>query len=400
MLTLLAELWTRIQPRLRASVGEAAHRSWLEELRPIAMERSIFYLEGRNRMVCERVQRLFQPLLEEHLSRELGTKVSVQLIAAAESMVDRTEVGPANPVVDASNDSAFMLLKALILDKPLPARLFFLHGPPGCGKTFLLRWWIDHAAVQPRVYEGTQLLKAFQACLRDGRLADLRAELCVDRPLAIDEVHRFSGHARIQRELLAALTARGEGSPPVVLTSRWHPQEIWRLDRELQALLVSGFVTRVDLPGPRARLQYLRALEGAASRNGRAENIEELARAVRGGFPELRRAWAMQRQAAAGRRPGYLQLITPSAVFQRNLERIAASFEVAADQLVGKGQGRRVSFARQVLSYLCVQEGLSRAEVGRYLGGRSRAAISYSIKALEKRMTDSGDVRARVEGLL
>ena len=59
-----------------------------------------------------------------------------------------------------------------------------------------------------------------------------------------------------------------------------------------------------------------------------------------------------------------------------------------------------LSFARQVLSYLCVHEGLSRAEVGRFLGGRSRAAVSYATKTLERRMAESSEVRARVEEFL
>ena len=72
----------------------------------------------------------------------------------------------------------------------------------------------------------------------------------------------------------------------------------------------------------------------------------------------------------------------------------------AAEGSVGKSQERRGSFARQVLSYLCVQEGLSRAEIGRLLGGRSRAAVSYATKTLERRMSEEPEVRAQVEDFL
>ena len=61
---------------------------------------------------------------------------------------------------------------------------------------------------------------------------------------------------------------------------------------------------------------------------------------------------------------------------------------------------RRVSQARKILAWLCVQEGLSRAEVGRFLNHRSRAAISYLTKSLEKEMAESVDVRQQVESLL
>ena len=47
-----------------------------------------------------------------------------------------------------------------------------------------------------------------------------------------------------------------------------------------------------------------------------------------------------------------------------------------------------------------LQDISTKAEIGRYLGGRSRAAISYAVKALADRMSRSREVRAQVESLL
>ena len=398
MLELLRQTWIRAQDAVRDRAGNAAFEAWLSELRPIALERGICYLEGKSRLVCERVERLFQPLLEEELSREFGTRISINLVPSTEALLaHQLEVGPSRPIVDDSNKTAFLMLESLLSDKPLPTNLFFFYGPAGCGKTFLLRWWAQQIAGKPRRFEGEGLVRAFQACLRDRRLTDLRGELVERRPLVIDEIHRVSGHRRLHRELLSALKEREHAAQPVLLASRWHPREIWKLDPDLASYLTSGFVTQLDYPGPEARLRYLRALEGAPSRNGRAPQIEEMARQVRGSYQDLRQTWAMQRQPAPGR---YLRLIDPRSVFETVKARVAAGLDVTSDELVGKGQGRRVSFARQVLCYLCVHEGLSRAEVGRFLGGRSRAAVSYATKTLERRMVDSPEVRARVEEFL
>ena len=81
-------------------------------------------------------------------------------------------------------------------------------------------------------------------------------------------------------------------------------------------------------------------------------------------------------------------------------DRVCERLGVSAQELLGKGQGRRLSQARKVLAFLCVQEGLSRAEVGRFLGARTRAAVSYMTKSLAEDMAGSNDVRALVEGLL
>ncbi len=403
MLVLLRDTWDRIQPELRTKAGDAAYESWLRELRPLALERGTCYLEAGNRLTCERVQRLFVPLLEDCISHEIGTRIAVRVTPRVDSLVpDHLEVGPTRPVVDDSNRTAFLVLRALVENRSqLPARLFLFWGPRGCGKTFLLSWWRDRVRPKPHVHDGLNLRKAFQIGIRDRRVEQLRQELRGDVPLAIDGIHRLSGFARVQRELCSVLTARAELQQPVLLTSRWHPKDIWKLEPELESLLLSGFVVDVDLPGPAARLQYLRALSGPASRNGRAETIETMAQQVQGGYLDLRRAWALQKHGLASERhPGYLQLIDPATVFRRLHGRVAQRLGIPQDDILGRSQHRRVSFARQVLAYLCVQEGLSRAEVGRYLGRRSRAAISYCIKTLEKRMAQSAGIRQQVEGLL
>ena len=81
-------------------------------------------------------------------------------------------------------------------------------------------------------------------------------------------------------------------------------------------------------------------------------------------------------------------------------DRVVERLDIPIDELLGKGQVRRVTLARQALAWLAVRNGLSQAEVGRYMNGRSRASISYSIKTIEKRMAESTEIRKLVEGLL
>jgi len=183
-----------------------------------------------------------------------------------------------------------------------------------------------------------------------------------------------------------------------LLASRWHPKEIRHLDAGLCSTMLSGFVAKIDPPSPLGRLRYLRALEGAPSRNGRAEAIEGLAQRAIGSFPELRAAWARSRDRGL---PGhYLELIDPARTFGRLRDRVCERLGVDSQQLLGKGQGRQLSLARKVLAFLCVQEGLSRAEVGRFLCARTRAAVSYMTRSLADDMAKKPHVRALVEGLL
>ncbi|MEY4675440.1 MAG: hypothetical protein RL148_3224 [Planctomycetota bacterium] len=399
MLPLVRQSWNAIQSELCRRSGQAAYDAWLSGLRPVLMERGVVFLEAGTRLQCDRVRRLFRPLLAELLSAEIGTQVAVELQPAPEpSAPDLSEVGPQNPVVDESNKTAWLVLRNLLTSRAsLPGNLFLFHGAAGCGKTFLLQWWIHQLPGKPMVFDLQSLTKAFQAVHRDDRVEHLREELCRDRTLVLDEVHRVAGKERLQQFLADVLRQRDAAGSLTLLASRWHPKEVRELQPGLCSILLGGFVTKVDLPGPMGRLRFLRALEGAPSRNGRADAIESLAQSVQGSFPELRAAWAAQR---GGRPAKYLELIDPARVYQRVRDRVAQVMGLTAADLAGPRQSRNLSLARKVIAYLCVQEGLSRAEVGRYLNSRSRASVSYMTLSLEQQMADSPEVRAMVEGML
>ena len=403
MLDLLKESWASVQQELRSAAGGAAYEAWLADLRPVLLERSVVYLEAKSRMARDRVQKLFGPMLQVVLSREIGTRVQVELQERQlPGQLEKLEVSPQQPIIDDGNRTAWLVLKNLASGRPLPGTLFYFHGPRGVGKSFLLSSF--HGGRNrgrrggPRVFDLPQLLKAFQAVHLDKRVGELRMELVEPVVLVLDEVHRLAGKPKLQAFVSDVLRRRELAGRITVMASRWHPKEIHHCENELAGFLMSGFVAKVDPPGPIARLRYLRALEGAPSRNGRAKAIEELAQQPIDSYPELRAAWARSRDGKVPRR--YLELVDPARVFQRVLDRVGERLGVETEELLGKGQGRQLSMARKVLAFLCVQEGLSRAEVGRFLARRSRAAISYMTKTLAADMVRKPEVRRLVEGLL
>lgn len=397
MIELLKHSWTNVQETLRTAAGDAAYAAWLGDLRPVLLERGVVYLEAKSRMVRDRVQRLFRPLLQEALSKEIGTAVVVELQEAPEKgLLDALEVSPQHPVLDEANKTAWLVLKSIAQGGERPANLFVFHGPAGVGKTFLLKSFRD--SVPCVWFDMTTLLKAFQAVHLDRRVAGLQQELQEPRILVIDELHRIAGKPALQSFLAQLIEAREQVGKATLVASRWHPKEVRDLDPSLCTMLLAGFVVKIDPPGPVGRLRYLRALEGAPSRNGRAEAIEGLAQRASGGFPELRAAWSRTRDGSFPRK--YLELIDPGRTFGRMCDRVCERMGVDKQELLGMGQGRQVSMARKVLSFLCVQDGLSRAEVGRFMSGRTRAAVSYMTRSLAQDMAQKPEVRALVEGLL
>lgn len=398
MLGVLVDSWSRAQEVVRQRAGEAAYSAWLGQLTPVSMERGTVYFEAETRFVADRVRALFRPLLQEVLSADIGTQVLVEIQCREPGRFDQLEVSPQRPIVDDSNRLAWLVLQNMQNGKELPANVFFFHGVEGVGKSFLLRWYRQQSLKKLVWFDLPHLLKAFQAAHKERRVAGLEAELSVDRPLVLDEIHRIAGKPKLQQFLVRVLQARESFEVPTVMASRWHPNDIRDLDATLATRFVAGFVAQIDRPGPLGRLRYLRALEGAPSRNGRAVAVEALARQCEGSYPEVRTAWA---RARPGRAPTkYLELIDPGRVFGRTCDRVADKFAVTVEQLLGKSQSRAVSRARKVLALLCLEQGLSGGEVGRFLGGRTRAAVSYMVRSLQTEMAKSTDLRCVIEGLL
>jgi len=403
MLPVLEECWTRAKAVLRERAGQAAFDAWLADLRPVLLERSTVYFEAPTRMAADRIRALFKPLLQEVLSADLGTTLAVELQAHETVRFDALEVSPQQPVVDDGNSTVHLVLKTLAGGRPLPSNLFFFHGPSGVGKTFLLRWWESQARERPMWFDLPALLAAFQAVHQDGRVDQFRDELQRDRPLVIDEVHRIAGKPKLQQFLRNVLRHRETQRSLTLLASRWHPKEIRDIEPTLATSFLAGFVAGIDRPGPLGRLRYLRALEGAPSRNGRALAVEALAQDCPGTYPELRAAWARSRQASGNGRvlpPKYLELIDPARVFGRLRDQVAERFGVTTQDLLGKSQGRAVSRARKVLAFACLKHGLRGSEVGRFLNGRTRAAVSYMARSLQDEMEQSAELRAQLEGLV
>lgn len=399
MQAVLDSTWRSVQPALRAAVGEAVWAAWLDALRPLCLERGVLHVEAPNRLVAERVTQLYRELLEREISAAFGTAIGVSVTAAPHALQpDELEVGPLQPIIDRSNKTAWLLLQALHEGRTLPSSQFLFHGPAGCGKTFLLGWW--RASRRGVVWrEGQDLVASHASARRERRTDAWRTELEDAAQLVVDEVHRLAGHTRVQVELAHVLEHRHARAKTTLLASRWHPSEIRELDERLRTWLLAGFVTQLEAPGPEARLAYLRALEGAPSRNGRADAILKLAQDVQGGFPELRRAWSIERQGAHDpRHARYFELIDPRGTFERVRAAVAERFDVPVSDLMGDTQRRRVSQARKVLALVCVRAGLSRAEVGRFLG-KTRAAVSYMIQSIEAELGGDAELAALVEAV-
>ncbi|MBL8745058.1 MAG: ATP-binding protein [Phycisphaerae bacterium] len=162
-------------------------------------------------------------------------------------------------VVGEGNRLAFVMLSRLAdLNSAPPAKLLFLHGECGVGKTHLLSALastVRAAASHPKVryLTGEDFTNEYIAAVRGGRIEEFRASFRRLDLLCIDDVHFIAGKSGTQQEFLHTFDALDMNGSRVALASDAGPREIANLHERLVSRCLSGMVVEIRPPDPSMR---------------------------------------------------------------------------------------------------------------------------------------------------
>jgi chromosomal replication initiator protein len=413
---LILEIWERIRPHLRRRLGDRPYRSWIEPLSIQRLQSGVLYLGAPSRWIADHANRVYGQTLGDVVGRELGASVQVLVqetrsgsTAALDRNLPDLALDPASgftPILDEGNREAWLVLESVALGKGREWNPLVLFGGSGVGKTTLLKLFIRRSQQPMRYFLATDFHEEFAAAARKRDLAAFRTSFAGAPGLVLDEFHRMKGKVRAQHEMALLLGSLVERGRPVVIGSRHHPKEVHRMDPYLATRLLSGFVAELKAPRWEARMQFLRRLEGQGGATLPDVAVVCLADLYRGGYSGLKEAWLRLRGRMHGQpavrgtqlRTVVLQCFDPgSDPLELILKKVAQRFGLVAEEIAAGGQHRRLTCARQLVLYLAVRRGLHATEVGKRIGGRTRAAVSYACREVERRLKDDRELAQLVE---
>lgn len=452
----LDHIWSHVQLKLSETVEEPVYRIWLEPLRARSLEDNHLTIEAPA-PACGWVRERFGRLLVACTAAVLGPHVTADVVPAehgnergrptttATQPRSRNEPhathadaarpalqGPplqaptANPKLTFDQfvigDSNRLAHAAALTVSELPAQAYnplFICGPPGVGKTHLLRAIASLiAAHNPRLVvrstTGEAFTSEFIAALGSSSLDSFKAGFRHVDVLLIDDVQFLERKTRTEEEFFHTFNFLYDCGSQIVLTSDRPPADLQALEDRLRERFGAGLVADIRPPDYPTRLAILRKRahqDGIETADERAleliaERVTTNVRALEGA---LIRTVAF---ASLKSKPLTSELVEEvvdglyprSAPRQTSIEEIKAAvcerFGLSSDELVSSARTARVSWPRQAAMYLARElTSQSLPSIGREFGGRDHTTVMHALKRAEKQIADDPTLRRAVDDL-
>jgi len=449
-----AELWSRIQDIVRASVPEHAFHTWIASAKASASTSDELVLEAQNPFHVEWLEDKFGPLLASAGERVLGRPLHISVTCAAEptpipmpALEVQASSGVARPaaasvharspapkpslnerytfdrlVVGANNQLAVAASRA-VADKP--AKMYnplFLYGGVGLGKTHLMHA-IGHQVIaadpsrRVAYISSEQFTNELVTSIREGAMAAFRSRYRELDLLLVDDTHFVQGKESTQEEFFHTFNALYDAQRQIVLTSDRPPKEMARLEERLVSRFEWGLVVDVRPPDYETRMAILRKKADDDGLRIDDEVIEFIAHSCTASVRELEGAvikllayssltnqemtLSLARTALRGmlgrKGPAGGPILSP----ERIRELVARRWRVRAEALESKRRTKDVTVPRQVAMYLIKETlGLSLVRIGELFGGRDHSTVIHSIRKVEEGMERDPSFRRQVEDAL
>jgi len=429
------QIWESALDELKVQVNKSNYRTWLEKTAGLSYRENEFVVGVPNTFVAEYLDKNQRSLIEKVLTGLIHDEVQAQFRVTASQpspssgYSPRVKATPAqqatfplfNPrytfdsfIVGSSNQLAYAAALGITQNPGHKYNPLYIYAEAGLGKTHLLHA-IGHAALassQKVLYvRAEQYTNDLMKAIREKKTEDFRSKYRSVDLLLVDDIQFFSGKEQTGENFFHTFDALHSANHQIALTGDRPPKSLPLLPKRLLSRFEWGLVTDIQLPDFETRLSILQAKARQEGLNVSTDILELIAlqiqqniRVLEGSlnrivaYSKLIRTMLTPELAARALRDvadsePKTAPVTPGLI----IEAAVNSFKLTPSDLKGRKRDESTALARQVTMYLIRQEtDCSLAEVGRLLGGRSPATVSYAYQKIAGDINNSPSLRRTI----
>jgi chromosomal replication initiator protein len=427
-------IWSLVQGHLSAAVDEPTFRIWLAPLRAGGIDGDTITITAPPQ-TCGWVRDRFGRLLQTAAAAAIGPQATVELVphdsqravaAPRAARIDTDLLGDPKLSFDqfVIGDSNRLAHAAALAVAEMPSQAYnplFVCGPPGVGKTHLLRAigslvTAHDPTLVVRSITGEQFTTAFISALQARDTEQFKNRFRNVDLLLIDDVQFLERKTRTEEEFFHTFNALYDSGSQIVLTSDRAPRNLEDLEDRLRERFASGLVADIQPPDMATRLAILRkraaaddiALTDPAVLHTIAERITHNVRSLEGALIRVVAFGSLTgrpltvdlaEEVLAGLYPATKRERTPRTI--ADIQHAACEqFDISADELISPARTTRISWPRQLAMYLSRElTSESLPSIGRQFGGRDHTTVLHAWRRTSERLDSDARTRTAIDSL-
>ena len=432
-------LWNKLKKEIKESTNERMFNTWIEPIKPIALNRNNLILELPNQFFYEWIETHYKNQFEKIIKEKTKEEINIQFTVGVENVSNKVEKrtehkkeAPAQKNTNLNKKYVFsnfieggcnQFAKAASTSvSEFPGQKGFnplvIYGGVGLGKTHLLN------AIGNQINENHPKLNTvgatserftidFISSIQKNNTITFSQFYRKADVLLIDDIQFLQGKEQTQEQFFHTFNELYQNGKQVVLTADKYPTEMKGLKERLLSRFESGLAVDVQPPDFETRVAILME---KAEQSGLAlsyDVIELIATHIKDNVRELESTVIrLLARSSLAKTDINLDLaknviierkgrsLATELTIQEVVKRVSNFTKVPEEKIVGKGRERKIAEARQLSAYLCRDIlGSTLVNIGMFLGGRDHTTIMYAYKNIEKRIEKEPRIRKTVDTL-